>query len=280
MRPPPEVTAYYDRFAEESRLDTGPFKLEFARTKDILTRFLPAAPARVVDVGGAAGAYSAWLAGLGYEVHLVDASARLVAEARRRNETLAATISSLSVGDARELPQQDATADAVLIMGPLYHLPSAADRGAALREAVRVLKPAGVVVAAAISRYASALDGVVRGLGADEAFVRIRNRDLLDGQHRNDTDRPDYFTTAYLHRPDDLRQELDDAGFDRVTVVGVEGPGWLLGDFDARWADPVLREDLMAVARALEGEPSLLGVSAHLLGCGRKAPGPCVRSSQ
>ena len=105
MEPPQEVVAYYERFAEELRLDQGPFQLEFARTKDILGRLLPPRPTRVVDVGGAAGAYSAWLADQGHEVHLVDASPRLVEEARKRNATLRRPIASFAVADARLLPQ-------------------------------------------------------------------------------------------------------------------------------------------------------------------------------
>src|SRR5262249_35804182 len=89
LEPPPEVLAYYEQFAEEPRLTIGPVKLEFARTKEILERVLPSPPARIIDVGGAAGTYSAWLASLGYAVHLVDASGRLVEEARKHNASLA-----------------------------------------------------------------------------------------------------------------------------------------------------------------------------------------------
>jgi SAM-dependent methyltransferase len=120
MEPPREVVAYYERFAEEVRLDSGPSRLEFERTKEILARVLPAPPARIVDVGGAAGAYSAWLAERGYEVHLVDASPRLVEQARQLNARLERAISSLSVADARRLPQTAGFASAVLLMGPLY----------------------------------------------------------------------------------------------------------------------------------------------------------------
>ncbi|HEY7727309.1 MAG TPA: class I SAM-dependent methyltransferase [Candidatus Eisenbacteria bacterium] len=268
--PSAEVTAYYDRFPEESRLATGPSRLEFERTREILARVLPKPPARVIDVGGAAGAYSAWLAEVGYEAHLVDASPRLVEEARRRNEKLSRPIESLSVADARRLPQESGRAAGVLVMGPLYHLTAAEDRMVALREAHRVLAAPGVVVVAAVSRYASSLDGLARKLSLDPRFVRIRDRDLADGQHRNDTDNPDYFTTAYFHRPEDLRAELTAAGFRDVQVLGVEGPGWMLSDFDARWEDGALRKDLLDVARALESEPSILGASAHLLGVGRK----------
>ena len=273
MKPPEEVLAYYQRFAEESRLASGAFRLEFERTKELLSRVLPPAPARIVDVGGAAGAYSTWLSAQGYEVHLVDASARLVAEARTRNATSATPIASLSVADARSLPQSDDFADVVLVMGPLYHLPAAADRAQALREASRVLKASGCLAVAAISRYASALDGLARKL-VDPAFVRIRDRDLRDGQHRNDTGRVDYFTTAYFHRPEDLHRELEEAGFIQVRVFGIEGPGWMVADFDDRWDDPALHEDIMAIARALESEPAIVGASAHLLGTGTKGRTP------
>ena len=271
MKHLPEVSAYYERFAEESRLASGPPRLEFERTKEVLSRHLPAPPARVVDVGGAAGVYSAWLAELGYDVHLVDASSRLVDLARARNATLRRPIASAAVGDARRLPQADGAADAVLVMGPLYHLPSPDDRAAALREAFRVLAAPGVVVVAAISRYASALDGLALNRTVDPAFVRIRDRDLVDGQHRNETDHPDYFTTAYFHRPEDLHAELEGAGFQDVTTLGVEGPGWMLADFDARWANAALRKEILHLARSLESERSILGVSPHLLGIGRKA---------
>ena len=63
---------------------------------------------------------------------------------------------------------------------------------------------------------------------------------------------------------------MESAGFEGVRVLGVEGPGWTLADFDARWDDPSLRADLLDVARRLEAEPSIVGASAHLLGVGRK----------
>jgi SAM-dependent methyltransferase len=244
LTPPPEVVAYYAEFPEEVRLELGPSRLEFERTKEILARVLPAPPVRIVDVGGAAGVYSLWLAAQGYEVQLVDASPRLIREARARSARSTIALAS---------------AAGVLVMGPLYHLPSTADRVTALREAFRVLARGGITVVAAISRYASTLDGLARKLSLDPGFVQIRDRDLADGQHRNDTDNADYFTTAYFHRPDDLRR-----------ILGVEGPAWILPDFDARWDDAALKKDLLDVARALESESSILGVSAHLLGIGRK----------
>jgi SAM-dependent methyltransferase len=267
---PEEITRYYQEVAEEGRLAAGPGQLEFARTKEVVLRYLPPPPATLLDVGGAAGAYARWLAGRGYQVHLIDAVPRLVDEARRRSEASPNRICTCQVGDARELTFNDGVADGVLLLGPLYHLTETAERLRALREVYRVLRGGGVMFAAAISRYASALDGVARDLFADPSFAAIVQRDLEQGQHRNETDNWDYFTTAYLHRPDELRAEVASAGFHCQAVLGLEGPGWVLSDFDERWADPRKREDLLRVARALEGEVSIVGLSAHLLAVGTK----------
>jgi hypothetical protein len=128
-----------------------------------------------------------------------------------------------------------------------------------------------VVLAAAISRFASTLDGLRLGLFDDPAFARIAERDLEDGQHRNPTDDPRYFTTAYFHRPEELKAEAEEAGLAHEATLGVEGPGWLLHDFERWWGDEARRGRLLAVAQALEAEPSAVGVSAHLLAVARKA---------
>lgn len=265
-----EIQQYYATFPEEARLSSGPSQLERERTKDVLTRVLPAPPCRVVDVGGAAGVYALWLAERGYEVHLVDASARLVEEARARSARANTPITSIAVGDARRLARPDGSAEAVLVMGPLYHLTDPGDRVLALREAFRVLTPGGVLAAAAVSRFASALDGFARNRTSDPAFRKMRDRDLIDGQHRNASGHPEYFTTAFFHRPEELVRELEIAGFQDVLAIGVEGPTWILSDFDQRWNDDTLRKDLMDVTRVLEREPSIIGASAHLLGIGTK----------
>jgi ubiquinone/menaquinone biosynthesis C-methylase UbiE len=261
----PAIADFYDRTSEESRLEQGPFKLEAARTRELIERHAPPAPATVLDIGGGGGAYAFWLAARGYAVHLLDAVPRLVEEARRRDGPVARALASCRVGDARELPFGDATATLVLLLGPLYHLVDAADRHRALGEAARVLQPGGVLIAAGISRWASALDGLSRNLLGDARFASIVERDVRDGQHRNPTERTDYFTTAYFHAPEDLRVEVQRAGLAVQGLYGVEGPGWILPDFDDRWANSEQRAALLRVARLMESEPSVLGCSAHLL---------------
>ena len=134
----------------------------------------------------------------------------------------------------RELAFADESADLLLLLGPLYHLVDAEDRHKALCEAARVLRHGGILIAAAISRWASLLDGLARDLLVDPAFTKIVEQDLRDGQHRNPTPRLDYFTTAYFHRPEDLRSEVEQAGLSVEGLYGVEGPGWMLPDLDER----------------------------------------------
>ena len=267
------IAAYYDQAPEETRLDASPFQLEALRTRELIARHAPPPPATVLDVGGAAGTYAAWLAEAGYAVHLLDAAPRLVAEARHRSTGLTRPLASCEVGDARALPFPSASADVVLLLGPLYHLTAEGDRARALGEAARVLRPGGLLCAAGISRWASALDGLARDLYADARFAAIVERDLRDGQHRNPTERLDYFTTAYFHRPEELRTEVVRAGLAVTGLYGVEGPAWILPDLAERWTDARRRDDLVRLARALESEASLLGASAHLLVTARKPAG-------
>lgn len=261
----PSILAFYDKTPEESRLSSGPGLLEEFRTRELILRHIPHAPATVLDIGGGAGVYSFWLAERGYDVHLIDATPRLVEVAMRRNASATHPLRSMQVGDARALGDAAPPADAVLMLGPLYHLQELDARKAALREALRVLRAGGVLVAAGISRFASALDGLARELLTDPAFERIMSRDLTDGRHENDTNRLDYFTSAYFHHPHELRDEASGAGFHVDALYGIEGPGWMLPDIDARLRDPARREIVLRVARALESEPTTIGCSAHLL---------------
>jgi ubiquinone/menaquinone biosynthesis C-methylase UbiE len=241
-------------------------RLEYLRTMELLSRFLPPAPATVLDVGGGTGAYALPLARKDYSVHLIDPIPLHVEQAKvGSRDQPEAPIAGAEVGDARSLSQMDASTDAVLLLGPLYHLTSREDRLRAFREARRVLRPGGVVLAAAISRFASTIDGLFNGFLADEEFEAMVERDLSEGQHRNPGERPGWFTTAYFHRPAELREEAEEAGLVVDGLFGVEGPAWTMPDLDAWLENPARRARLFAALRRVETEPDLLGASAHLL---------------
>jgi SAM-dependent methyltransferase len=258
-----EIRAYYERGMELDRVTQGYSRIEFVRTKEILVRYLPPPPARVLDVGGGPGAYAEWLAEQGYEVRLVDAMPLHVEQAIKRGRGRFSAVE----GDARSLEEPNESYDVVLLLGPLYHLVERDDRVAALREGHRILRPGGLVAAAAISRFASLLDGLYGGYLSEPAFWPIVERDLEDGQHRSGGEDPaPAFTTAYFHRPEELASEVEQASFDLEGLFGVEGPGWLLVDR----TDDQTEENILRVAREVEQEPTVVGASAHLLAIGRK----------
>jgi ubiquinone/menaquinone biosynthesis C-methylase UbiE len=266
------VVNFYSSGYEEIRLTVDTGQLECERTRELLMRFLPPAPAIVLDVGGGAGAYAFWLAKHRYEVHLTDISPvlieRAVAASSRQPE---APLASAAVGDARSLSWKENTVDAVLLLGPLYHLTTRDDRLRALREAHRVLKPGAVLCAVGISRFASIMDGLRTGNLKDPQFASIADQDLKDGQHRNPTPKPQYFTDAYLHLPDELRQEVSEARFAVSGMYGIEGPGWLVSGFDEWWSNPAYRDTPMKIARSVEPELSVIGASAHMMVIARKS---------
>jgi SAM-dependent methyltransferase len=269
----PVIAAHYtDGRSEDARLRRGAGLVELARTQQVIRRHLPAARLRILDVGGGSGIHAAWLAADGHDVHLVDPVPLHVEQATQVGADPAHPFTAV-IGDARRLDEPDAGRDVVLLLGPLYHLTDRADRVRALAEAHRVVAPGGLVVAAAISRFASLFDGLTRWLLGDPAFRDVVRTDLATGQHRNPDERPDWFTTAYFHHPDELAREATDAGLDPVEVVGVEGmSAWSLR------ADPTTADDAdgLAVhvwaAESIEHEPALAGLSPHLLLVARRSP--------
>jgi len=261
---------YGEDAVERDRLEKYA-RLEFFRTKEIISRHLPKRPVVILDIGGGPGRYALWLAKLGHSVHLVDPVPLHVEQARAAfDRGSGKALADASVGDARDLKFADRSASAALLLGPLYHLVKRTDRVAALSEAYRTLKPGGLLFAAIISRFASAFDGLFRGFARDPKFFRILQQDLKNGQHRNPTNNPQYFTTAFFHHPDELRSEIADAGFAATELYGLEGPGWLLPNFDKEWNDRRARSKLLTVIRAMEREPTLIGQSAHILAAARK----------
>lgn len=269
--PRQEVQAHYAEGIEADRLRSGSGRIEFARTQEIVSRYLPLPPAVVFDIGGGPGVYARWLARRGYEVHLIDPVPLHIEQARGASaQQPDAPIAGCTVGDARHLDRADASVDAALLLGPLYHLTERDDRVTALREAARIVRPGGVVLAVGISRFVSTLDGMAHGYLADSAFSRIAWNDLATGQHRNPTNHPAYFTTAYFHRPTELRDEIEAAGLVHERTLGIEGPAWLADRVGEWWDDPDWRQQILDALCWIEEEPSLLGASQHLMAVARK----------
>lgn len=237
--------------------------MEFARTQLMLEEVLPRS-GRVLDIGGGPGTYARWLCERGLTVELFDVVPLHVAQATE----LSRGQHSAELADARSVPRPDGFADVVLLLGPLYHLVEPDQRQVALREALRVLRPGGLLVAAAIGRLAWFLDATRSDL-IQEKDVRDSVRSTVATGVSSHNPGPEAFY-AYFHRPHELADEITEAGFHDVSVRAVEGLAYLLGDLDARLDDPKRRAPLFELLQHFQEEPGSLEASPHLLAVARK----------
>ena len=267
-----EILSYYRQTQESNRLTNNVRgEIEFARTQEIITRYLPESPAVVLDIGGGAGIYACWLAKMGYEVHLVDPVELHIKQAKEASDQqLEHPIASVSLGDARALRFSSMSVDAVLLLGPLYHLIDKSERLLALSEAYRVLRSNQIVFAAGVSRFASLLSLFFRDRLNDPAFRTIVQHGLETGYHHNPTENLAFFTDSYFHRPEELHSEVVEAGFQHQTTLAVQGLGGVFDSVESYWANPDQRDMVLDLIRQVEAEPSIVGMSSHILTVGKK----------
>ena len=266
-----EIRSFYNIYEEAGRLESPEGQIEKNRTRELMVRYLPSAPAVVLDVGGGSGVHAFWLAERGYQVHLIDGVPRHIEQAEETARQFQTNpLASINLGDARQLDQADNSIDSVLMFGPLYHLTERRERLLALREAHRVLRSGGVVLAVAITRFASTIIALLEGLVADPIFAPIYEKDLVDGQHRNPTGDTAYFTTSFFHYPHELEDEIIAAGFKFEGLLAIEGPARLMKDFVDQSEKDEVQEKILSIVRKVEAEPNLWGVSAHIMGIGKK----------
>ncbi len=200
----------------------------------------------------------------GYEVTLFDLSTECLRLARQKAAEGGVTLADCQQGTATDLSSfPDAAFDAVLLMGPLYHLLEREDRLQALTEAYRVLKPGGPLFAAFISRYAAP-----RWAAAHEPAWPLEHPDLLEmilstGCLPPREGRIGEFVAHFAH-PTEVAPLCQQAGFEVLTLLGVEGlvsmieegVNALSGQAWDAWVDLNYR---------VAADPSIHGCVEHLL---------------
>jgi S-adenosylmethionine-dependent methyltransferase len=264
------IQELYDGDPEKEWQRMDRHRTEFAVTLKALGAHLPAAPARVLDCGGGPGRYAIALAQLGYGVTLFDLSPCLLDIAVRRAADAGVCLDAVEQGTATDLSRfPDASFDAVLLMGPLYHLLEESHRVQALREAYRVVKPGGTVFAAFIARYAGHIDAAARYPERAPEMPQLYGHIIETGLLPPDPDGKPGFV-AYFAHPEEVAPLCNQAGFDVEAVLGVEGVvsghesliNALDGEAWAFWVD---------VNYSIAQDPSIHGGVEHLLVVCRRA---------
>lgn len=272
------VRAYYAGFGERewTRLenpDDG--AVEFAITRHTLATYLPA-DARVLDIGGGPGRYAIWLAQRGHRVILADSSPELLSIARAKMEQAGvdAMAERIVEADACDLSLwADNSFDAVLSLGPFYHLPDAEDRHGAAVELGRVLRPGGKAFVALMPRYAF----LRRTLAISDERHHLAQPDFVarlmeDGIFINDV--PGGFTDGYGVRPEEVGPFFERYGFTMLALLAAEGIVINLQGALSELAvdDPVAYEAALELVIRTASDTSILGMAGHLLyvGCNSK----------
>lgn len=275
------VLAGYNAGIERNRLREGIGLIEFERSKEILLERLPAPPAVIYDIGGAYGEYAWWLASLGYEVHLFDLSeTNITMSAELAAEYPGTRLASAAVCDARAIPRPDGSADAVLLMGPLYSITEYEERILAIKESHRLLKAGGLLFAAALTPYSVLVSrlAVYHENGTpkrreldDPAVTAIIERALEDGCYINPGKSiANGIGSSHLHTAKALREELLCGGFATDRVHGAMGGAWLAPNIHELMENESTRRTLMNTVRMLDGHEEIIGLSGHLLAVARK----------
>jgi ubiquinone/menaquinone biosynthesis C-methylase UbiE len=260
------VQSYYDANAqlEWERFDRH--RLEFAITKRALAEFLPPSPAAILDCGGGPGRYAIHLTQLGYRVTLLDLAQGNLALARQRASEIGVEVAAVVHGNALDLSRFAADAfDAVLLLGPLYHLVTQPERDQAVREALRVLRPGGMFFAAFITLYAPFRDSIAKGylkkLADDPSLAETLLRDQSDNVG---------FTDAWFARPAEVRPWLETFPLRTRALLATEGVA-AGHEQHLNALDEASFEYWVDLSYRLCGDPHLLGAADHLLYVGEKA---------
>lgn len=275
------VLAGYNAGIERNRLRTGIGLIEFERTKEILLDKLPKPPAVIYDIGGAYGEYSWWLSSLGYEVYLFDLSETNINMSEElADEYPGVLLKEAMVCDARSIPRPEKSADAILLMGPLYSITEYEERILAIKECYRLLKDEGVLFSAALTPYSVLVpriatyhvDDSKKGTELDDpAVISIIERALYDGCYMNPERKiANGLGSSHLHTAKALRKELSCGGFTTVTVHGVMGGAWLAPNLNELLENEKTRNVLMKTVRMLDTHEEIIGLSGHLLAVSRK----------
>lgn len=276
------VLAGYNAGIERNRLRENIGILEFERTKEILLEKLPPAPAVIYDIGGGYGEYAWWLASLGYEVHLFDLSETHIEMSRELAEEYpGVSLADALVCDARSIPRPDKSADAILLLGPLYSITEFEERILAIRECSRLLKDAGLLFSAALTPYSILVPRLVRYHEDDTpkrrelddpAVISAIARALEDGCYINPERKiASGLGSSHLHTAKALRAELLIGGFATDSVHGVMGGAWLAPNLDELLKNEETKALLMKTIRMMDTHEEIIGLSGHLLAVSRKS---------
>lgn len=262
------VESFYDGYAQSEWERMDRHRMEFQTTLRAMREFIPPG-STILDAGAGPGRYSIELAKAGHRVTLLDLSSQNVELARQKARDMGVQIAEFVHGNALDLSRfADSSFEVVLLMGPLYHLVEPSDRDRAIREALRVLQPGGILFASFISRYAVYLDLLKQDPALLARYARTYEN-LMDTAVHVPTEKNPGFTDAYFAHPIEIEPLMSGHGLTTLRLAVSEG---LIAPVEA--AVNVLPNELfdewVEVCYRLGTDPTIWGAGEHMLYVGRK----------
>ncbi|MCC6442414.1 MAG: class I SAM-dependent methyltransferase [Armatimonadetes bacterium] len=267
------VRNYYDRVVdiEDARLDWAAFEMPV--TMHYLQRYIPPG-SRMLDIACGTGRYDEKLLGAGYRVGLNDLSPQNVRKTRERLQTGGGSSQVLFCRTGNGLDPDawhGSPWDAVLMLGPIYHLPLYEDRLAILKQAYEHLDREGYLFVAFCSRVAAVWGGLARwpeGILRKDSVRRL----MQSGQGFNFARNASDFESYYFCAVEEIRPLIARAGFDTLHIADMEGAFGGRMDRYHELDDPAVREAWMDFVLENAEEPVFQYASEHLLVVARPKP--------
>ncbi len=254
---------FYSNYDEDSRLLQRHGSVEFLTTMRYIEKYIKPGD-NVIEIGAGTGRYSHSLAQQGYTVDAVELIAHSI-EVFHKN-TLPSENVTITQGNALDLSAfQDNKYDITLLLGPLYHLYSIEDKRQALREAIRVTKPGGIVFAAYVISDGCLLDdGFNRG---NINVAKYIEKGLINGNTFATKSKPeDLFE---LVRKEDIDELMSVFPTTRLHYVATDGCALFMREAIDRMDDDTFELYLQYHFTTCE-RSDLAGVTSHSIDIFRK----------
>lgn len=265
-----DIKVFYDKNVEKEDGRLERHQIERDITWRYLDAYLPST-GKILDIGAGTGSYAIPLAQKGYSITAVDLSSSLIEACQ--NKVLEAGLEdkiTCLVADARDLSGvTDSDFDAVLLMGPLYHLIYEEDRKLAVKEAFTKMKAGGIIFSSFISRFGIWGD-VMRKLPGHIEYQDNVKSVLENGQDASFPPEWGDVFRAYFATVSETIQLHEQEGFKTLVLAGVE-PGGIAADESYKTLTETQKKLWLDLLFSISTEKSSIGASCHLLYIGRKS---------
>jgi 2-polyprenyl-3-methyl-5-hydroxy-6-metoxy-1,4-benzoquinol methylase len=259
------IRNFYDQNSQQEwdRLDRHPY--EFAITTRMMDRYIKAGDS-ILDIGGGPGRYSLYYLQKGNPVTLTDLSQGNIEFAMRLASERELPLRSLAC-DALQIQQHvEERFDHVFLMGPLYHLLEEAERVQAVKSAMAMLKPNGILYASFLLMFS----GIIYFLReAPKQVVEPSEQVWLDAVRKQISWGGNAFTRAFFIDQDKILPFMQQFDLEILHLFGQEGIT-STHNYDLQMQPEEIQNAWIDLSVDLCEIPKYLSHSEHIMVIGRK----------